>query len=191
MTPLPLASEPAQFVERLFAALTIGGGRMYFGEAVTQLEHALQTAALAEQSGAPHALVAAALLHDLGHLLHGMDEDVASRGIDAHHEDVAGQWLSSHFGPAITEPIRLHVAAKRYLCTVDAGYAAALSEASRESLVLQGGVMSPVDLAAFEQMPWAPDATALRRWDDAAKVPGLCVPVLETYRRRIEGLVER
>ena len=170
--------------------LESGGGSLYFGEAVTQLEHALQTAALAERSGAPDALVVAALLHDIGHLLHGLDEQTADRGIDARHEDVGESWLASRFSPAVSEPVRLHVAAKRYLCATDPVYVSGLSEASRQSLTLQGGPMRDSDVHAFERTPWAQDAIRLRRWDDAAKVPGLRVPDVSHYLARIDQHVE-
>ena len=170
--------------------LESGGGSLYFGEAVTQLEHALQTAALAERSGAPDALVVAALLHDIGHLLHGLDEHAADRGIDARHEDVGESWLASRFSPAVSEPVRLHVAAKRYLCATDPVYVSGLSEASRQSLTLQGGPMRDSDVHAFERTPWAQDAIRLRRWDDAAKVPGLRVPDVSHYLARIDQHVE-
>ena len=111
-------------------------------------------------------------------------------GLDARHEVIGEQWLSSHFGLAVTEPIRLHVAAKRYLCAVDPGYAASLSAASQESLRLQGGPMTEAGIQAFIATPFAAEAATLRRWDDAAKTPGLQVAGLAHYRSRIERLVE-
>src|SRR5262245_54464919 len=126
-------------IQRLFAE---AGQGAYFGEAVTQTEHALQCAHLAVAAGAGDELIAAALLHDVGHLLHGLGEDVAQRGIDGRHEDGGADWLGQHFGPAVTGPVRLHVAAKRYLCAVDAAYHAGLSPASQTSLRLQGGPYS-------------------------------------------------
>lgn len=171
--------------DRLVELLVLGGGEAYFGEPVTQLEHALQTAALSEADGASDALVVAALLHDVGHLLTGLD-DVPYPIEDARHEHRAARWLASHFSRAVTEPIRLHVAAKRYLCAVNPAYAGALSRASQVSLGLQGGPMRPDQVAVFEQTPWARDAVCLRRWDDAAKVPGKHVPDLAYYRDAIE-----
>src|SRR4051794_3328971 len=140
-------------IDRLFELFREKGHGAYFGEAVTETEHALQCAHLAEQSGAAPALVAAALLHDLGHLLHGLPEDVAERGIDARHEEGGAAWLRGHFGPSVVDPVRLHVAAKRYLCAVEPDYLASLSEASRRSLALQGGPMSAAEVARFEQEP--------------------------------------
>lgn len=190
MSDLAANGNPAEVMKRIVAAFAAGGAHLYFGEAVTQLEHALQTAAMAERRGAAEPLIVAALLHDVGHLLHGLDEHIAERGVDARHEDVADRWLSNHFGPAVTEPVRLHVAAKRYLCAVDPEYLGQLSEASRTSLTLQQGPMSPAEVRLYEQLPWSGDATALRRWDDAAKVPGLSVPGLDHYRPRIERQVK-
>src|SRR5271169_2032775 len=114
------------------------GQATYHGEAVSQAEHALQAAELAEREGAPDRLVVAALLHDVGHLLEGQDEDLAHRGVDGRHEEAGCTWLSTHSGPEVTEPIRLHVAAKRYLCAVDPAYLAGLSPTSRLSHSLKG-----------------------------------------------------
>jgi phosphonate degradation associated HDIG domain protein len=169
-------------VDRILAVFAGPGQGAYFGEAVTQAEHALQTAALAEAAAADPELVAAALLHDVGHLLHGLGEDAADRGIDDRHEEGGAAWLARHFGPAVADPVRLHVAAKRYLCAVEPDYLAALSLASQRSLELQGGPFTPDEAEAFRREPHWEDAVALRRWDDAAKVPGLAVPGLDHYR---------
>ena len=163
------------------------GGAAYFGEPVSQLEHALQAAWHAEQENAPGWLVAAALLHDIGHLLHDMPEQVADLGIDTRHEDLGRAWLAQYFGPEITAPVRMHVAAKRYLCATDPEYLAHLSPASRQSLELQGGPFTEAEAREFEQQPFAREAVRLRRWDDLAKVPGLRVPGLEHYRAVIEA----
>jgi phosphonate degradation associated HDIG domain protein len=164
------------------------GQRDYLGEPVSQLEHALQTAYLATAEGASDALVAAALLHDVGHLL-GPEEDPAARGIDAVHEELGGRWLAAHFGPEVTEPVRLHVAAKRYLCAVDPAYQAALSPASVRSLELQGGPMDAAHVVRFEENPYHEGAVRLRRWDDAAKISGLEVPNVRRYTDLLRRLV--
>jgi [1-hydroxy-2-(trimethylamino)ethyl]phosphonate dioxygenase len=175
---------PIDAVFHLFAEC---GGALYFGEAVTETEHALQSAHLAEAAGADAELVAAALLHDIGHLLHGLGEDVAARGTDACHEAGGAAWVARHFGPAVADPVRLHVAAKRYLCAAEPGYLVGLSPASRRSLELQGGPFTSDEQRAFEREPHHARAVALRRWDDAAKVPGLAVPGLDHYRPHLEA----
>jgi phosphonate degradation associated HDIG domain protein len=176
-------------IGRLFTLFREKGNGAYFGEAVTETEHALQCAHLAEQSGAAPELIAAALLHDVGHLLHSLPEDIAERGIDGRHEEEGAAWLKRSFGPAVVDPIHLHVAAKRYLCTVEPDYYAGLSAASQHSLRLQGGPMSPEEVCRFEQEPWFRSAVAVRRWDDAAKVPGLVVPGLDHYRPCLETIL--
>lgn len=172
-------------IEALFADR---GDAAYFGEAVTQTEHALQTAYLAEGDGAPPTLVVAALLHDIGHLLHRAGEDIAERGIDTRHERIGARWLARHFGTAVSEPVRLHVAAKRYLCGIEPHYVERLSAASIQSLELQGGPMRPGEARQFERQDDWQAAVRLRRWDEEAKVIGLRVPDLEHYRAIIETL---
>ncbi len=174
--------------EQLQLMFNKNGDELYFGEKVSQEAHALQSAYQAEQEGAPDALVVAALVHDVGHMLHGLGEDIAEQGLDGHHEDVGEAWLARHFGPEVTRPVQLHVAAKRYLCTVEPDYRATLSPASVRSYELQGGAMTPEEVAAFEADPHYREAVRLRRWDDRAKILGLDVPNLEHYRDRIEGL---
>jgi gamma-butyrobetaine dioxygenase len=171
-----------EVITRLFET---GGSAAYFGEPVCQAEHALQSAQLAEAEGAPDSLVVAALLHDVGHLLHGLPETIADRGIDGHHEAGGSAWLARNFGPAVTDPVRLHVAAKRYLCAVNAGYRDRLSPASLQSLALQGGPLDAAGVRAFEAEPFHAEAVRLRHWDDRAKVPGLPVPPLSHYADRI------
>jgi len=158
------------------------GTRQYGGERVSQCKHALQTASLAVGEDAPVALLAAALLHDIGHLLHEEGEQPALRGVDDKHEEIGAEHLSSAFGPAVAEPVRLHVPAKRYLCATDPGYFGRLSPGSIRSLALQGGPFTPDEAIEFEALPFAADAIRVRRWDEAAKVPGVATPVLEHYR---------
>jgi [1-hydroxy-2-(trimethylamino)ethyl]phosphonate dioxygenase len=157
------------------------GREMYSGEPITQTEHALQAAWLAEQSGADATLITAAFLHDVGHLLHDLDEDCAEEGIDDKHEALGAEWLSQHFGFEVVEPVRLHVAAKRYLCAVDEEYFARLSDASRLSLRLQGGPFTTTQARRFEEHPCFAAAIKLRRWDEQAKIPDLKTPPLEQY----------
>jgi phosphonate degradation associated HDIG domain protein len=168
--------------DALIALLARHGGDGYFGERVTQAEHALQSAALAEAERASPALVVAALLHDVGHLIHTGGEDIADRGIDARHEAIGATYLARLFGPAVVEPVRLHVPAKRYLCAIDRSYKQSLSPASQHSLELQGGAFSPDEAEAFANLPRAQDAVRLRRWDDLAKVVGQETKPAEAYR---------
>jgi gamma-butyrobetaine dioxygenase len=164
------------------------GGEAYFGEPVSQLEHALQAAWFAARAGSAPALIAAALLHDIGHLLHDLGEDAADRGVDTCHEDAGYAWLLERFGAEVAEPVRLHVAAKRYLCRVDPEYYAKLSPASVHSLALQGGPFSDEEARAFEGLRGYREAVQLRRWDDAAKEARLKVPAIEEYRGLLASL---
>ncbi len=173
----------------IFELFRTRGHDAYFGEGVSQREHALQTAWLAEQSKATGALVVAALLHDVGHLIHGLPEDIADQGVDGFHEAAGATWLEQHFGPAVTEPIRLHVDAKRYLCYTDATYRARLSASSLQSLALQGGPCKAAEARTLEANPFFRDAVSLRRWDDAAKIPGLAVPEMDHYVNLINAVL--
>lgn len=171
-------------IERLFAAK---GDRMYSGEPVTQLQHALQSARLAEQNGASDALVVAAFLHDLGHMVNDQGDTPTLRGIDDRHEYVAVPFLHGLFDAAVLQPIRLHVEAKRYLCARGDGrmngaaYWAALSADSKRSLELQGGIFTDAEAHAFIAQLHAESAVRLRLWDDLAKVPDAPTPPLDHY----------
>lgn len=151
------------------------GDGMYGGEAISQLEHALQCAALAEEEGASPALVAAALLHDIGHLSDNADD------CKQPHEELGATMLSGIFPRAVTEPIRLHVAAKRYLCAIDPLYWSGLSPQSKRSLEWQGGPFSPREAVDFITQDYAEDAVRLRHWDDTAKVQGKATPQLDYF----------
>ena len=157
------------------------GHRQYGLSHLNQRAHALQAALLAEQAGCPPALITASLLHDIGHMVHDLGEDPAARGIDDQHEALGHAYLAQHFGPAVTEPVRLHVAAKRYLCATEADYYARLSADSVLSLSLQGGPMSADEVAAFRALPQAEDAVRLRRFDEGAKVVGLATPPVQHF----------
>ncbi len=161
-------------------------GRESYGEGVSQLDHALQCAASAEREGALPALVLATLLHDIGHLLHDLPDDIADQGIDTKHESLGSAWASRHFGREVSEPVRLHVAAKRYLATIEPGYFDLLSPASHLSLRLQGGLMSPAETTKFAGETFAEDAKHLRRWDDEGKVLGAITPSLDHFLRHME-----
>ncbi len=167
-------------LEHVSDLLIRGGTVQYGGEDVSQLEHALQTAALAESTGAVPTLVVAALLHDLGHLLHE-GEDAVAVGFDDHHEAMGASYLAGWLDRAVVEPVRLHVAAKRYLCTTEPGYLERLSSVSRYTLQLQGGPFTAAQAEEFLAMPFAAAALQLRRWDEAGKVPGKPAPPLEHF----------
>jgi phosphonate degradation associated HDIG domain protein len=165
-------------IETLFARR---GGEQYAGEPVTQLEHALQTAALAEMHGADDELVTASLLHDLGHLLQDLGETPTLRGVDDVHQYAALPFLRGLFGERVLGAIRLHVDAKRYLCFSRPGYHAALSADSQRSLTLQGGIFDAAQAAAFIKQPGASDAVRLRLWDDLAKSADALTPPLAHF----------
>lgn len=165
------------------------GGEQYSGEPVTQLQHALQTAQLAAAAGADDALVTAALLHDLGHLLQDLGETPTLRGIDDVHQYAALPFLRGLFADAVLDPIKLHVDAKRYLCAVRAGYHDRLSEDSKRSLLLQGGVFDADAAQHFWQQPGAPAAVQVRVWDDQAKQPDMPTPALEHFLERARRCV--
>jgi gamma-butyrobetaine dioxygenase len=184
-------------VDRLAGLFSSEGAADYLGEPVTVAQHLLQAGARAAAAGATPALVAAALLHDAGHL-RGSDPEADETelsgrelmaGSDNDHGERGAAWLARWFPAAVTEPVRLHVAAKRYLCAAEPGYLALLSSASVYTLPLQGGPMTDAEAAAFTAAPYAADAVAVRRWDDAAKDPAADVPGFGEYRALLEGLL--
>jgi phosphonate degradation associated HDIG domain protein len=181
-------AERLAHLEALYASL---GHRAYSGEPVTQLEHALQSALLAQQAGAAEPLVAAALLHDLGHLVNDQGETPTERGVDDLHQFHGARALRGLFGRDVTEPIRLHVQAKRYLCAVKPAYYEALSADSRRSLALQGGIFDAAEAEAFGQTAFAADAVRLREWDDLAKAAGLATPSFTDYLPLLARCAER
>jgi phosphonate degradation associated HDIG domain protein len=170
-------------IEALFARR---GGEQYAGEPVTQLEHALQCAAMAEGEGADDELVTAALLHDLGHLTQDLGQSPTLRGIDDRHQHVALPHLKGLFPARVLGAIGLHVDAKRYLCATRPGYHAALSEDSQRSLVLQGGVFDGAQATAFMAHAGAADAVRVRVWDDQAKSPSMVTPPLAHFLLRAQ-----
>jgi phosphonate degradation associated HDIG domain protein len=167
-------------VDNIVALFEDRGARMYGSEPVSQSEHALQCAMLAAEDGASAELIAAAFLHDLGHLVAELPHSLEHESDDV-HQYLAIPFLRGTFSEAVLEPIRLHVDAKRYLCKVDRGYWDALSPASQHSLRLQGGVFDPVAADRFLMQPHAWDAVRLRRWDDLAKTPGRPTPSLREF----------
>jgi len=172
-------------IDVLAELFTSRGAAEYLGEAVSIATHMLQAGALAEDAGAAPELMAAALLHDVGHLIAPTSEQA-----DVRHEETGARWLLEQgFSESVTEPVRLHVAAKRYLCAIEPGYFEALSVASRRSLVLQGGVMTTDELAAFAELEHARAAVAVRRWDEAAKEPATETPAFEHFRPVLERVL--
>lgn len=166
-----------------FALLERKGTSQYGEEPVSQLEHALQCATLAETEGAEAALIVAALFHDIGHLADPEFEAAMARGEDRWHEELGAAYLSGIFGPSVTDPVRMHVSAKRYLCAVENGYFATLSPASVKSLAMQGGPFGAEEAAAFIGQPNACAAVRVRRWDDLAKIPAARTPPLAHFRQ--------
>ncbi len=177
--------------DEIFAIYRDRGSGAYFGESVSMSEHALQAAHFAQTDAALPALIVAALLHDIGHLIDEVPADIANWTTDACHELVGSRWLARRFAPEVSEPVRLHVPAKRYLCATDGRYFAKLSEASVATLKLQGGPMTGPELARFEAERFHKEAVRLRRWDDQGKIAGLSTPELEHYRDLIDRLANR
>jgi phosphonate degradation associated HDIG domain protein len=187
--PMEHCLSPEDVVEVIAEAFASDGAQEYLGEPVTQAAHMLQAAALAEQEGAGAALIAAALLHDVGHFAEIAHRGDLPPGTDKKHQETGASWLAQWFGPEVTEPVRLHVAAKRYLCATEPEYAGILSPGSVHSLNRQGGTMEPSELVGFEAEPHAPAAIRVRRWDDAAKEPDAPVPPFDHFRPLLRNLV--
>jgi len=183
---MPLTPEDIQSLYEQY------GASLYDGESVTQLEHALQAACLAEAERAQDSLIAAALLHDLGHILEARNQerDNAFPGVDHRHQLAAVPFLQPGFPESVIEPVKMHVDAKRCLCALDPDYFATLSPASVHSLSLQGGKFSQVQVEQFQQRPYAQDALRLRRWDDLAKVPQRATPDLAHFMHYVKKVYQ-
>ena len=182
----PTADTVIDFIAEIFERR---GAESYLGDAVTMSAHMLQSAANAGRAGAPPAEVAAALLHDIGHYAGEFPEDMIEAGADNRHDAVGARILEPFFPPAVVEPVRLHVAAKRYLCTVDPSYGTRLSQASVETLRLQGGPMAPAEIARFESEPHRAAAGRVRMWDDDGKTVGATPPPLAHYIPLLRSLL--
>mgnify|MGYP001826331349 CR=1 FL=1 len=176
------STRPSEVIDFIFDLFAQQGSREYMGEAVTMSQHMEQTAACALADAAPSSLVIAALLHDIGHFIGEHPIDALENGVDNNHEDVGANYLQASFPASVSEPVRLHVAAKRYLCATDSSYRERLSEASINSLQVQGGPMNAAEVQAFEANPHHRDAVRLRRYDDDGKVAGLTIKPVASYR---------
>lgn len=175
-------------IDQIFGNFQKHGDQLYEGgEQVTQQQHALQTAYAAEQDGASDTLIAAAVLHDYGHLVHDLPQEIVARGIDDKHEELVAALLEPYFVPAVTEPARLHVPAKRYLCAVEPSYFNKLSPVSVRSLERQGGPLTEAEVKVFEALPHSADAVRLRRYDEMGKDPDVVTPNLAYYRPYLEA----
>ena len=179
------------FPEILFEIMGSKGSAQYGLEAVSQLEHGLQCAALAQEAGSEPALVIAALFHDIGHLIAKSNNAVDLKSEDGRHEVLGAAFLGQWFSCDVTGPIRLHVHAKRYLCLENRDYWNSLSDASKRSLQKQGGAFKKDEASEFLQRPYARDAIKLRKWDDRAKVPGRFHPGLDEYFDLVSALISQ
>jgi len=171
--------------QELLQIFTGRATRRYGLSEINQLQHALQTASQAEAEGCTPATVLASLLHDVGHMIHDLGEDPAGRGVDDVHEELGAKWLAERFGPDVVEPVRLHVAAKRYLCSTESDYFSKLAPDSVRSLGLQGGLMSADEVDAFRALPYWQEAVRLRRYDEMAKDPRASTPDFDHYLRHV------
>lgn len=170
----------SDIIDRLESLFLRRGAEAYLGEPVTVAQHMLQCAAQALAEGAPDSLIAAALLHDIGHLSEGAEGEYSPEDtFDKRHDQAGAKVLEGHFPAAVVEPVRLHVAAKRYLCATDQSYYGRLSAASKHSLALQGGPMAEAEVTAFEALGFHDEAVRVRLWDDGGKVEGVRTQTFE------------
>jgi len=186
-----MSALPGDIIATIAEIFARRGAEAYLGEAVTMAEHMLQTATLAQAAGAPDTLVAAALLHDIGHFTSEFGAYSPDDTIDRHHDHAGAAVLARHFHPSVVESVRLHVAAKRYLSAVEPDYHDALSTASKHSLDLQGGPMRANEVVAFRGLPFHEDAVQVRRWDDGGKVAGMRTMGFDEFRPLLERVLIR
>ncbi len=166
------------------------GADSYLGEQVTMSQHMLQGAQLAEQAGAGDTMIAAALLHDIGHYTNEFPDDALAKGIDNHHDTAGAAVIAPFFPTVVTDCVRYHVAAKRYLCATDADYYGQLSEASVHTLRLQGGPMTVEEIVAFEDIPNLAAIVRVRIWDDLGKDPDVTSPDFRHYAPVLQRVVD-
>jgi [1-hydroxy-2-(trimethylamino)ethyl]phosphonate dioxygenase len=191
MKPDPATLTPDTIVDFLGSIFDRRGGEEYLGEPVTMGEHMLQGATIAEQNGQPEEIIVAALLHDIGHFTSEFGTFTMDDTEDRHHEDAGGEVLERFFPTVITDCVRYHVAAKRYLCATRPEYLSLLSEASVRSLNLQGGPMQPDEVAAFESNPNLEKIVAVRYLDDAGKHPQMETPDFWHFAPMVQRMVNR
>lgn len=172
-----VTSAPLDAIDKLFSV----HGTLTYGEAVNQIEHALQCADLAEKSGASDALIVATMLHDVGHMMHRDAAGALQAGVNDVHESLGSKFLARWFGPEVSQPVALHVEAKRFLCRRDSSYHDRLSPISKRTLELQGGPMTAAQADSFEKLPYAMDAVAVRQWDDQGKRAAVETPPLAHF----------
>lgn len=166
------------------------GAESYLGEQVTMSEHMLQGAQLAEDANAGDELIAAALLHDIGHYTNEFPDDALAQGINNHHDEAGAAVLAPFFPKVVTDCVRCHVAAKRYLCATDPGYFGRLSPASVHTLNLQGGPMNDVEVENFRQNDHLDAIIQVRIWDEEGKVPGKTTPPFAHYAPMLQHVVD-
>jgi phosphonate degradation associated HDIG domain protein len=181
------ADSIVDYIEDVFSRR---GAESYLGEQVTMAQHMLQTAQCAEQAGANNSQIVAALLHDIGHYKNEIPETSLAKGIDNYHEEAGANFLEDYFPISVVEPIRQHVAAKRYLCAVKSDYLERLSPASIHTLNLQGGPMNKEEVKEFEKNDYLEQCVKLRYWDEDAKNPKRVHPAFLYYRPLVESLVK-
>jgi predicted HD phosphohydrolase len=181
-------SDSGGIIDRLAEIYERRGAEAYLGEDVTMAEHMLQCAALAEAEGAPDALVAAALLHDVGYFTGELEFSIEDTK-DSHHDAVGAAFLEAYFPPVISETVRLHVAAKRYLCAVRDDYYAKLSATSKYTLSLQGGPMNAAEIGRFRSFEFYREAVSVRLWDDGGKAIGSRTKTFAEYRPLLQAML--
>ena len=183
------STQADDIVDAIIRMFEIGRRRGYALDRMSHAEHAMQAALVAEEQGAPQSLVVAALVHDIGHFLEPWPRDIAHLGTNHRHEELGSVWLARAFGPEVTEPVRMHVAAKRYLCTVDEDYLDNLTPSSLRSLELQGGPMGRGEVERFESEDYFDAALRLRRIDEAARQPGVALPDIQEFRGLLDSML--
>ena len=179
--------EVVPFIMDLFARR---GAEEYMGEPLSMAQHMEQTAACAVAGNASNELIVAALLHDIGHFVGDFPIDALENGIDNDHENVAAEFLAPYFPESVTEPIRLHVPAKKYLCATDKNYFDQLSDASKQTLVVQGGIMNSEEVKQFETNRYYREAVQLRKYDDNGKVANKTIHPIIHYQSLLGSLIK-